>query len=133
MTRLPPTWLIWFAALGGALAWATQFVANLFLTFAQCNQIHTHRRLPLHELEVALSAAAIVVTLGAEGVAVTLFRRAWRLDDIVRSEIAGKGAAPPVGRIAFLSVIGLLVNFLALSIIVLTAIGAPLSAVCQQS
>jgi hypothetical protein len=38
-----------------------------------------------------------------------------------------------VGRINFLATTGLLVNTLALAIMLMTAIGAPLLRVCQQS
>ena len=45
----------------------------------------------------------------------------------------GDGSPPPVGRVQFLSMVGLTVNFLALAIIVLDGVGAPLLNACQQS
>jgi hypothetical protein len=133
VSETPPTLLVWFAVLGGALAWTTQFVANLFLTFARCNDLAGHRMVPLHALEVALSIAAVVVALAAAGVALQLFRRTARVDDVAEAERQGEGTPPPVGRINFLAMMGLLVNFLALVIIVMTAFGAPLTPICQQS
>ncbi len=133
MNTVPPSRLVWFAVIGGGLAWAAQFVANLFLTFAQCNQLSSHRTLPLHTIEVIISVVAAMVALIAGGVAITLFRRTSRIDHTAEQEARGLGSLPPVGRVNFLAMMGLLVNFLALSIIVMTAIGAPLSAVCQQS
>jgi hypothetical protein len=48
-------------------------------------------------------------------------------------ERRGDGSPPPVGRVQFLSMVGLTVNVLALAIIVLDGVGAPLLTVCQQS
>lgn len=133
MRTVPPSKLVWFAVIGGGLAWGAQFVANLFLTFAQCNQLTSHRTLPLHTIEVIISVVAALVAISAEGVAITLFRRTARVDHTAQEEMRGLGSLPPVGRVNFLAMMGLLVNFLALSIIVMTAVGAPLLAVCQQS
>lgn len=133
MSTVPSSKLVWFAVLGGGLSWAAQFVANLFLTFAQCNQLTSHRTLPLHTVEVIISVIAALIAVTAEGVALTLFRRTAQVDHTAQEEARGLGSLPPVGRVNFLAMMGLLVNFLALSIIVMTAIGAPLSAVCQQS
>ncbi len=133
MKSLPSTPLVWFGVLGGAIAWAVQFVANLYLTFAQCNQTQTHRSLPLHQLEIGISVAAIVVGLAAEGVSVSLFRQTDRIEGVTEEELRGEGSPPPTGRINFLAMVGVTVNFLALAIIAMTAIGAPLLAVCQQS
>lgn len=128
----PSNLAVWFAALGGAGAWAVQFVANLFLTYAECNH-PGGGSVPLHGWELALSAVAIAIALGAEAVSIRLFRRSWRLDGVIDAEILGNGGPPPVGRIAFLSMVGITVNFLALAIVAMTAIGAPLLPLCQQS
>lgn len=132
--RYPPsTAVIWFGVLGGALAWAIQFVANLAFTFAQCNSPAGRWRLPLHGWEIVLSAAAVGVGLTAMGISGWLFRRTSHVDHIAEAERRGEGSAPPSGRINFLATVGLTVNFLALAIIVMTGIGAPLLSVCQQS
>ena len=62
-----------------------------------------------------------------------MFLRTYKHDEISRPERAGEGSAPPAGRVNSLSMMGLLINFLALTIIVMTAIGGPLLPVCQQS
>jgi hypothetical protein len=82
----------------------------------------TRWQLPVHGWEIALGAAAAGVALAAEAVCLRIFR-------------ATKGAesSPPAGRVHFLSVIGLTVNPLALAICLMTAIGAPMLTVCQQS
>jgi hypothetical protein len=128
---LPSTALIWFGVLGGPVAWGAQFIANLFLTFAQCNT-DPRRQLPLHAWELGLSIAAATVAAAAEGVSVHVFCRT-RVDDIAEQELRGEGSVPPVGRINFLAMIGLLTNFLSFAIIAMTAIGAPLLTMCQQS
>lgn len=133
MKHPPSSALIWFGVLGGPVAWAVQFVANLALTFAQCNAPSGRWQLPVHTLEIALSVAAITVGLLAMGVSLSLYRRTFRLDHIAAAERRGEGSAPPTGRINFLATVGLTVNFLALSIIVMTGIGAPLLPVCRQS
>ncbi len=130
----PSNWLVWFGVIGGAAAWALQFVANLAFTFAQCNNPGGRWQLPVHGWAIALSAAAIVVDLAAIAVCVRLFRGTYDLDhEVAGAERRGDGFAPPLGRINFLSMVGLTVNFLALAIIVMTSIGAPLLPVCQQS
>jgi hypothetical protein len=132
--RSPPSnALVWFGVLGGAGAWVVQFVANLAFTFAQCNAPSGRWQLPVHGWEIALSAAAIAIGLAALAVSLRLYLRTFHLDHIAEAERRGEGSAPPTGRINFLATVGLTVNFLALAIMVMTAIGAPLLPVCQQS
>jgi hypothetical protein len=129
----PPTPIVWFAVLGGAIAWAVQFIANLAFTFAQCNAPSGRWQLPVHEWQIALSATAIGVGVAAEAVSVWLYVRTFRLDHVAEAERRGEGTAPPTGRINFLATVGLIVNLLALAITIMTGIGAPLLPVCQQS
>lgn len=132
--RYPPSnRIVWFAVLGGAVAWVLQFVANLAFTFAQCNSPAGRWQLPVHGFQIALSAAAVAIGLAAEGVSLWLYLRTFRLDHVAEAERRGEGSPPPTGRINFLATVGLTVNFLALSIIVMTGIGGPLLPVCQQS
>lgn len=106
--------------LGGFIAWALQFVANLAFSFAQCNS--DRWRLPIHSWEIGLGSAAIAAGLAAEAAALTIFLRTRDADD-----------TPPTGRIHFLATVGLTVNFLAIAIMVLTTVGAPLLRACRQS
>jgi hypothetical protein len=129
----PSNALVWFGVLGGPVAWAVQFVVNLAFTFAQCNQPGSRWQLPVHGWAIALSIAGIVVALAATAVSAILFLRTSHLDHVAESERHGEGSAPPTGRINFLATVGLTVNFLALAIMVMTGIGAPLLPVCQQS
>jgi hypothetical protein len=129
----PSNYLVWFGVLGGGIAWAVQFVANLGLTFAQCDQPVQRWALSVHDWEIGLSAAAVAVGLAATAVSVWLFVRTYRHEDAAELERQGMGVHPPLGRLSFLSMVGITVNVLAITIIVMTGIGAPLLPVCQQS
>jgi hypothetical protein len=131
--RLPSNGLLWFGVLGGAGAWTVQFLANLGLTFFQCDQPTTRWMLNVHAWEVGLSVAAVAVVLASGAVSLRIFVSTSRIDDVAAHERRGEGAAPPLGRVSFLSMVGLLVNLLALAIVVMTGIGAPLLPVCHQS
>ncbi len=133
MSTIPSTRLLWFGVLGGAVAWVIQFAANLYFTFAQCNQPAPRWSLPVHGWQIGLSLLALVIGLAATAVSVQIFRSTYEIDDVDAQERRGDGYAPPLGRVHFLSLVGLTVNFLALAIIVMTGIGAPLLPVCQQS
>ncbi len=133
MSDPPSDWVVWFGVLGGSVAWVLQFVANLAFSFAQCNAPAGRWHLPVHGWQIGLSVAAILVGLAATGVSLRLYRRTFRLDHVAEAERHGEGTAPPTGRINFLATVGLTVNSLALAIIVMTGIGAPLLPVCQQS
>ncbi len=133
MKSRPSDALVWFAVLGGAGAWAVQFLANLGFTFAQCDQPAARWALPVHTWEIGLSILAVIVALAAEVASLSLYRRTASPEHAAEHERRGDGTHPPLGRIQFLSMVGLTVNFLALAIIVMTGVGAPLLPVCQQS
>ena len=78
-------------------------------------------------------ASRLGYLITAIGVSLWLFLRTFRIDDVAGMERRGDGSPPPVGRIQFLSMVGLTVNALALAIIVLDGVGAPLLTACQQS
>jgi NO-binding membrane sensor protein with MHYT domain len=118
----PSNALLWFGVLGGPCAWAAQFVASLAFSFAQCNQPVARWQLPVHGWQIALGVAGVAIGLAAEVVSLRIFLRTREADN-----------APPAGRIHFLAVVGLTVNFLALAIMMMTVIGAPLLEVCRQS
>jgi hypothetical protein len=133
VTRWPSTVLVWFGVLGGAVAWATQFVAGLAFTFAQCNAPPGRWELPVQTWQSALAIAGVVVGLASVAVCVRLYRQTRDIDDAAETERLGEGTPPPVGRINFLATTGLLVNVLALAIMIMTAAGAPFLRLCQQS
>lgn len=129
---MPSNRVLWFGVVGGAVAWAVQFVANLAFTFAQCGQ-PVRWMLPVHSWEIGISVVAVLVGLASSAVSLSLFRRTYRIGDVLAEELHGDGYRPPLGRVHFLSIIGLTLNVLTLTIIVMTAIGAPLLPVCQQA
>jgi hypothetical protein len=131
--KLPSNAVLWFGVLGGAIAWTIQFLTNLFFTFAECDQPVQRWALPVHSWEIGLSALAVAVGAASTGVSLMIYVRTARVDDVPAKERAGEGTQPPLGRINFLAMIGLVVNFLALAIIVMTGVGAPLLPICQQS
>jgi hypothetical protein len=128
----PSTALVWFGVLGGPFAWATQFIANLWFSYAQCDT-PGRWRLPVHGWQIGLSIVAVAVGLGSAAVSLRLYRRTAAIDGLSKQVIRGFGGVPPPGRIHFLAIVGLTVNFLSLLIIVMTGIGAPLLDLCQQS
>lgn len=125
--------LLWFGVAGGGAAFVAQFVANLAFTFAQCNQPTTRWQLPVHSWQIGLSAGAGAVVLASMAACAWIFLRTFRVDDVFGQERRGDGSPPPLGRIHFLAIVGLIVNLLVLAIVVMTGIGAPLLPVCQQS
>lgn len=114
--------LVWFGALGGAAAWAVQFVAGLGLGLARCESPDARWQLPVHAWAIALAAGGVVVAALAQLVAIRIFLAT-----------RGAGSQPPAGRIRFLASIGMTVNPLALTIIVMSAVGLALAPMCHQS
>lgn len=123
---------VWFGVLGGPLAWAAQFVANLFLSFFQCGA-EARASVPLHALQLALGVAGLLVALASTAVAARLFRATVGDRELSLKVIRGFGGEPPLARVHFLAIVGLTVNFLALAIIVMTTIGSPVLLDCRQS
>jgi hypothetical protein len=123
--------VVWFAVGGGATAWAAQHVVGIAFGFAQCDQVG--RGVPVHAAQAAVAAVAAVIDLASIAAGLWLFRNTYHLGDVAAEERRGDGSAPPIGRIHFLAVCGLTVNVLALAIIVMDGIGAPLLSLCQQS
>jgi hypothetical protein len=123
--------LVWFAVGGGACAWAAQHVVGIGFGWAECNQ--PGRGIPVHAGQAVAAAVAAAVTLASMGVGAWLFRHTYQVGDVFGEERRGDGATPPVGRIHFLALVGLVVNLLVLAIIVMDGIGAPLLSMCQQA
>jgi hypothetical protein len=123
--------LVWFAVGGGACAWAIQHVIGIAFGWAECNQ--PGRGVPVHVWQAVAAAAAALITLASIWAGVWLFRNTYRVGDVFGQERRGDGAPPPIGRIHFLALVGLTVNVLALAIIVMDGIGAPLQSLCAQA
>lgn len=133
MTRYPSNPVLWFGVLGGAAAWTAQFVAGLYFTWAQCNQPGSRTQVAMQTWQTALASAGALIGVVSLGVALRIYLRTFRIGDVAGEERRGDGYAPPLGRVHFLAVVGLTVNFIVIIIMVLTAIGAPNLAFCQQA
>lgn len=129
----PPSVLVWFGAAGGAFAWAGVHVAGIETSWNRCIPTGTGSMLSLSAWQIVIAGSGAVIALAALAVALWLFLRTFRIGDVAGMERRGDGAAPPTGRLQFLAMVGLTVNFLALMIIVLDGVGAPLLTACQQS
>lgn len=134
MNRLqPPNLMLWFGVLGGGAAWGIEFVAGVFLSWAQCEQSGGRTQLALRSWQTGLAAAGALVGLAALAVCLWIYLGTHRIGDVAGEERRGEGYPPPLGRVHFLAVVGLTVNFIVIVIMVITAIGAPNMAFCQQS
>jgi hypothetical protein len=120
MTMRRQNAIAWFAVLGGAVAFTTQFVFGMQLGLARCEPPATRFRPPVDAWAIGLAAAAAVVVLLAGLASIAIFRA-------TRDE---KGRAE---RIHFLAVIGMTVNPLLLVLVVMDGVGVPVLTVCQQS
>lgn len=128
----PSNRLVWFGVMGGPIAWAVQFVVNLWFTYAECDRPGL-RQVPVHAWEIGLSVGALAIGLAATWVCVKMYRHTSSIEGLTETVRRGFGGRPPDARIHFLAVTGLTINFLTLTIIVMTGIGAPLLVFCQQS
>lgn len=132
MRYRPSNLLVWFGVGGGALAFALQFVAGLAFSFAQCNN-GSRWHIPVRDWQVGFAVGGFVVGLASTAVAAMIFRRTYRIGDIFGEERRGDGSAPPLGRVHFLAMVGLTVNFLVLFIMAMDAVATGLHGVCIQT
>ncbi len=131
--RYPSNLLLWFGVLGGGAAWITEFFTGLFFTWAQCNQPDGRTELALRDWQTGLAAGGAVVGVISFLVCLRIYLQTHNFDDLAGEERRGDGHQPPLGRIHFLAVCGLLVNLTAIAIMIMTAVAAPQLAFCQQS
>ena len=131
--RRPSNLVLWFGVLGGGAAWTIEFVTGLYFTWAQCNQPDGRTQVPLREWQTGLAAGGALVGLIAFGVCLWIYLSTHQIDDVAGEERRGEGHPPPLGRVHFLAVVGMTVNVIVIVIMVITAIGAPNLAFCQQS
>lgn len=114
--------LLWFGVLGGALAWAAQFVAGLAIGLARCDSPDARWQLSVHTWAIIFAAGGALIAILAQLVAINAFQAT-----------RDAGSEPPAGRVRFLATVGMTVNPLALAIIVMSAVGLSLLPLCQQS
>ena len=132
MTQRRLNLLVWFGILGGPAAWLSVHVIGIAFGWAQCNDPASRWQLPVHAWDVATAAVGVLVALAAEAVSFWVFRLTADEGEGLSRRGIGEGEAP-VGRLHFLSVIGLTVNPLALAIIVMVGFGTALLPLCHQA
>jgi hypothetical protein len=132
VTRTPSNLVVWFGVIGGGVAWAITFVAGLAFTFADCGVDPAGMSLPLHSWQAGLSAGGALVGLASLAVTVRVYLQS-AVGEVPGEVRHGDNAPPPTGRVNFLAVVGLIVNTVAIAIMIMTAIGAPMLRLCQQA
>jgi hypothetical protein len=105
--------LQWYALLGPPLAWAVQLVVGYGYTEAACGAGGVSAGIGLHPWEAIVAVAAALVAAGGWGGAMALHTAAGRgqVDD-------------PLGRVRFVSTVGIVVGGIFVTLIVFTAAGA---------
>jgi hypothetical protein len=133
MSWRPPNLMLWFGVAGGACAFTLQFVAGLAFSYARCNPPMIRWHLAIHAWQTGLAAAGLLVALASAAVAILIFRRTYRIGDVFGQERRGDGSPPPLGRVHFLSIVGITVNFLIIPLIIMDGVGTGLLSICQQT
>lgn len=133
MNWRPSNALLWFGVAGGCLGFVLQFVAGLAFSFAQCNQTAGRWDLPVRTWQIALAAGGLVLALASTAASLVIFLRTFRIDDVYAQERRGDGYTPPLGRVHFLALVALTVNFLIVALIIMDGVGVGLHQVCQQT
>jgi hypothetical protein len=124
MTRPSLESLQWFGLLAGPLAFLCEHVVGVGATFADCSPAGSGWAVPMHSIQIGVTAAAAVVIVLAEVAAVLAFRATQGVD---------KEGEPPLGRIRFLSTAALAIGPLFLALVLLGGVGAAVHANCHQS
>lgn len=132
MTYLPSSVAVWFGAFGGGFAWLGQFVTNLFIVYFSCS-LHGRWNMPLHGLQIGIGALGIAVAVASSAIALRLYVQTRQDQALSLRVIRGFGGEPPAARLHILAIVGLTVNLMALAIMLLTTIGAPVLLECRQS
>ncbi|MGN6373617.1 MAG: hypothetical protein ACTHM1_11635 [Solirubrobacteraceae bacterium] len=112
---------VWFAVLGGSLAWVAQLAAGYQLGIARCSSPNERFAFSFHSWSVAFAVAAVVVALLSEGAAIFVFRATRDAERL------------PIKRVHFLATVAIAVNPLVLAISAMTAVGTSLLSLCHQS
>lgn len=108
-------WLLWFAVLGGAGAWSLHLVVGWGLEEIACGTGSAGQDLLGIGLVPWLAGTHLVLAAVAAS-ALALSWRFWRRAE--RARDGGDADEPPLGRVAFMALFGLLSNGLFLLIIV---------------
>jgi hypothetical protein len=113
--------LVWFAVLGGALAWAAQLAFGYTLGIARCSSPDDRFQISFHAWGVGLASAAVAVALLAEVAAILVFRTTREAEQV------------RLKRVHFLATAAMTVNPLVLAISAMTGVGTAVLTLCHQS
>jgi hypothetical protein len=117
--------LQWYGVLGSPFVWAAQHIAGVALSEAGCRE----RTVAGWVLDVdawilAVTAVAAALVLASGAAAVLTYRRTRGADE---------HDAPPLGRLHFLSIIGIAACPLFLAMVLMSGVGALAISGCQES
>jgi len=103
----------WYALLGPPLAWAVELVVGYGYTEAVCGRGGVSAGIGLHPWEAIVAILTGLVAAGGWTAAITLHAASGRgeLDD-------------PLGRVRFVSTLGIVIGGIFLTLIVFTGVGA---------
>jgi hypothetical protein len=116
--------LQWLGLLLGALVWAAQHVVGYGVTEAQCSPGGAHFGISNDVWQASLMAAALLVILGAEAAALTVF---------FATRPTSYEAEPPPSRIRFFAIAAIVANAIFFMIVLLNGLGSIISVDCRQS
>ena len=119
-----PDLLQWFGVFGGPLAWATQHMVGVFLTFADCGSVGHPFPIAIHTVTLAISIPLAVVALLALVASVAGFRR---------TRGCKASDAPPKGRRYFFAIVGMTISPLFLFMILMSSSGVVGLTECRQA
>ena len=124
MTRPSPEALLWFGLLAGPLAFVGQQVVGVGVTFASCSPAGSRWDVPMHGVQLGVTAATALVVVLAEAAALAAFRATRHVE---------QEGEPPLGRIRFLATAALAIGPLFLALVLLGGLGAVVHPACRQS
>jgi hypothetical protein len=132
---------MWVGVLGAGLSWALMFLFGYGLSVGSCNRLASGHigyigsapvPFRLWTLIATIVGAALAV-LGIAAAIVTFRATRSSETDLTSAELAGEGSAPPIGRLHFMSIIGMVISPLFLCIILVSGLGAFVLEVCTQA
>lgn len=115
---------VWFGVVAAPLAWVGFHLVGVGVAGAACAPAGQRWGLQPNTWAVALTAACGVVAAGGITVAVLV---------VLRTRDVEKDAAPPLGRIHFLGIVGIVVGLLSLFVILMAGLGSTVTPRCVQS
>jgi hypothetical protein len=140
LRRKAAPWLLWFAVLGGAVAWSAHLLIGWGLEEIACSPVSAGPDVLGVSLTVwigVLTAALAAVTAAAGLLAYRFWRQGGAADPNTRIEPGGSEAEPQElirgGRAGFMALFGMAANALFLLIIVYGGVSLLLLRPCTRS